>query len=133
ARIEAGIEDAQNKRSALLSRLLSAAADPSYNAVEEPEGSVVDRMAEDLACKRSELDEVLAALMKTEARQTEVKKYQDLVAEEIARMQRARQAGALLADIKITHCPACDREIEPPSEDTAICYLCGRENDISAD
>ena len=34
----------------------------------------------------------------------------------------------LLADLKVTHCPACDREVTSSKTIPNRCYVCGREN-----
>jgi hypothetical protein len=69
------ISDVQSKRTALLSNLLAAASDPTYDQAETREDSIVEKMAENLVRKRSQLDAVLTAIKKTEYRQIEVEKY----------------------------------------------------------
>jgi DNA repair exonuclease SbcCD ATPase subunit len=128
-RIEDEIGHTQEKRRKMLDELLSSAVQQSNADSASPKGrGVVERMGEDLARLRSEQQATLTSFGKAESRLNELKSYRHLISEEIARMQRAKQAGALLADIKITHCPACDREIGPPKASSEHCYVCGREN-----
>ena len=68
-------------------------------------------------------DELTSAVRKTRERQKEVEKYRSLLEEERARIERAQEAGAVLADLKVTHCPACDQEIRRQNASTD-CYVC---------
>jgi hypothetical protein len=56
----------------------------------------------------------------------EIKVYRAEIADEIDRLSRAGDAGAVLADLKVTHCPACDRPIENSVENRDDCFLCHR-------
>jgi hypothetical protein len=57
-------------------------------------------------------------------RAREIHRYRGDLAEEINRMERAQDAGAILADLKITHCPACDQAIASNSGNYDHCFLC---------
>ena len=60
-------------------------------------------------------------------RYSELEKYQRTLFQELDRMSRARIAGIVLSDFKVTQCPVCDQDVQanvnPDSED---CYLCHR-------
>ncbi len=55
-----------------------------------------------------------------------MKAYRDSIQEELGRLERAKKAGVVLADLKVTHCPACDRPIESPPPNTDTCHVCRR-------
>jgi hypothetical protein len=57
-------------------------------------------------------------------RAKEISRYRTDLIEEIARIERAQDAGAILADLKITHCPACDQTVAPVSAAHDHCFLC---------
>src|SRR6185437_1226926 len=38
----------------------------------------------------------------------------------------------LLADLKVTHCPACDQTIPRRDEGLDVCYVCGQDNATAA-
>lgn len=62
------------------------------------------------------LEEVTAARQRrqgAEDRLAEVRRYRADLAAEIERMGRVADASELLADLKVTHCPACDQGIIP--------------------
>ena len=48
---------------------------------------------------------------------------------EYGKLNRAKSAGELIADIKITHCPACDQEITQKLVDDQTCFLCHQHSD----
>jgi hypothetical protein len=44
--------------------------------------------------------------------------------EELARLGRARTAGEILVDLKVTHCPVCDQQLESTFSEDGECYCC---------
>lgn len=58
-----------------------------------------------------------------EERLGEVRRYRKDLADEIERMARVSDASDLLADLKVTHCPACDQGITPYIE-PGHCFVC---------
>jgi hypothetical protein len=63
------------------------------------------------------------ALAATEARIVELRAYDATLEVELERLRRASAAGRLLSDLRVTHCPACDRPIAGES-DPGHCYVC---------
>ena len=57
-------------------------------------------------------------------RAQEISRYRLDLAEEIRRMERAEDAGAVLADLRITHCPACDQSVSSTTAAHDRCFLC---------
>jgi hypothetical protein len=81
-----------------------------------------------LTQRRAEvIDDLEVARKRADAsalRLSELKIYQEDLAEELGRIDRATDAGFVLADLKITHCPACDQTVSPNDTDIAHCFLC---------
>ncbi len=81
-----------------------------------------------LTQRRAEVIGVLEVARKkadeSDIRLSEIKIYQEDLAEELSRIDRATDAGTILADLKITHCPACDQIVTPEGTDSAHCFLC---------
>ena len=50
--------------------------------------------------------------------------YQAELVNEFERISRAEDAGAVLADLRITHCPACDQSVSGKTVDQDDCFLC---------
>lgn len=65
----------------------------------------------------------IAELKKLRDRLTEVETLREQVAAEISRLERAEEAGEVLADLKATHCPVCDQPVTK-SAGSSECYLC---------
>jgi hypothetical protein len=60
----------------------------------------------------------------THERQEEMQRYRNDLQEELERLARAKDAGTVLADLRITHCPACDQTVAAKPMDPAHCHLC---------
>lgn len=58
-----------------------------------------------------------------EERLGEVRRYRNDLAGEIERMERASDASDVLADLRVTHCPACDQSIIPYRK-ADHCFVC---------
>lgn len=58
-----------------------------------------------------------------EERLKDIGRYRKDLADEIDRMDRAADAGDILSDLRVTHCPACDQLVRP-THDTAHCFVC---------
>lgn len=56
----------------------------------------------------------------------EVHRYRTGLSEELDRMTRAEDAGMVLADLKITHCPACDQPVSNRATNSEHCFLCNQ-------
>jgi hypothetical protein len=63
----------------------------------------------------------------TEERLSELRRYRSDLAGELERMARVEDAGAVLADLKITHCPACDQPVSKSPTDADHCFLCHQQ------
>ncbi|MBC7949013.1 MAG: hypothetical protein H7Y42_14100 [Chitinophagaceae bacterium] len=56
----------------------------------------------------------------------EIQRYRTEIADELDRMTRAEDAGLILADLKVTHCPACDQPITDKGK-SENCFLCHQD------
>jgi hypothetical protein len=60
-------------------------------------------------------------------RTNEMRRYRSDLADELDRLARAEDAGTVLADLKITHCPACDQPVTDAAADPVHCFLCHQD------
>jgi hypothetical protein len=126
-RLSKDIEDLQKQRG----ELLAGARDRSVPASQR------DRIAE-LSRQRAGvlvgLEELRVKATATAERLNELRRYRGDLAEELERMSRADDAASVLADLKITHCPACDQPVSQPEHaDRNHCFLCHQvQADVSA-
>jgi hypothetical protein len=73
------------------------------------------------------LDQAAKAFQAAADRISELRRYRADLLEEIERMDRAADAGAVLADLRITHCPACDQIVQPAAGHSDDCFLCHQQ------
>jgi len=115
--IEAEIERLRGTRIALLEKARDSVLPPQ-------DRNRISRLTE----RRAELISILEATRKkadeTMTRLSELRTYRENLAEEVNRMDRAADAGSVLADLKITHCPACDQAVATQADDSEHCFLC---------
>lgn len=64
---------------------------------------------------------------KTQKRLIELRKYSDVLQLELGRFKRAKATSEVFADLKVTHCPVCDKPVEQ-EENSKNCFLCHREH-----
>ncbi|MBE0581886.1 hypothetical protein [Devosia sp.] len=57
-------------------------------------------------------------------RLADLDRYRHDLADELDRIARAEDAGEILADLRITHCPACDQAVAGDKGDGHHCFLC---------
>lgn len=70
------------------------------------------------------LEEDRRKLKAAEERAEEMRRYRRDLTDELDRIARAEDAGVVLADLRITHCPACDQIVADRAEDADRCFLC---------
>lgn len=122
-RTQAEISALNERREQLLSSLTQTVAAQQGQGAASPSG--VDELAERLSQLQLRQDDLLAAQKRTMARLSEMQSYRNSLQDEVGRMERAKKAGVVLADLKVTHCPACDRPIEATTSNDA-CHVCHR-------
>lgn len=123
--IAADIKTVEDRRNIVVSELLSTVSETESEKETQANKNSLERFGEKLAELNVNRENLQLSLRKTESRLQEMSTYRTLISDELSRMQRTSAAGSVLADLKITHCPACDREILR-QEFTNECYLCHR-------
>jgi hypothetical protein len=59
-----------------------------------------------------------------------IKKYEGILASSVAeleRLTRVQTTGGLFADLKVTHCPACDQAVHDAHIDPEHCFVCHQQ------
>lgn len=124
-RLNADMHVIEQKRNDVIIALLNDAVKSENDTESNIKKENVYHLAEQQAELNVNQEKILTTLQKTETRLKEITNYRTLISDELSRMQRAFDAGNILADLKITHCPACDREILRKDYFNE-CYLCHR-------
>ncbi|OGR34883.1 MAG: hypothetical protein A2091_13655 [Desulfuromonadales bacterium GWD2_61_12] len=79
----------------------------------------LESLHEELGKIESERNEIVR-------RYSELTEYAKSLEAELARFTRVKAGASVFADLKVTHCPACDQEIKDQILDTDHCPVCGR-------
>jgi predicted nucleic acid-binding Zn-ribbon protein len=115
-----------DKKTALSQLLTDTQSLPGGKTDNEP--SLFEQQSERLAQIQAKAESIRHARAATEIRLQEMESYKVNVAQEMGRLLRAQIAGDTLANLKVTHCPACDRQITQHTHENGNCYVCGREH-----
>lgn len=59
-------------------------------------------------------------------RRNELVEYSKTLETELAKFARAKTSVSVFADLKVTHCPACDQLVPTPSLSSNLCHVCGQ-------
>lgn len=73
----------------------------------------------------------LSHLAQIKKRIEDLKDYKIALTNELAKIQRVQSAGKILADIKVTHCPACDQSVSQSQSDEKHCFLCHQSINVN--
>ena len=71
-----------------------------------------------------DLERIIKHKQLLQERVEEVVQLLETVCIEINRLRGVIMAGEVLADLKVTHCPACDQAVTPKTTDDNTCFLC---------
>lgn len=116
ARLAEEVSDLRKRRTALLTQ-------GSQRGISTASQGHTSRLAERRAETLVSIEDVRRRLAATEGRQADLKRYRAELSNELERIARAEDAGAALADLRVTHCPACD-QVVTQKIDAGHCFLC---------
>jgi hypothetical protein len=122
--LDAAVKRLSTEAESLSTRRKSLIAGALNKAIPAGQRSMIERTSE----RRSELLQGLEMHLGNEKRigerLAEMKSYRHELGNELERMLRAEDAGSVLADLKITHCPACDQSVDQVTRKDGRCFLC---------
>jgi len=108
----------------LLERRTNLITNASHDAIKPENIDSINSLGEERAKAVVDLERLQAKEKANSERLRLVQQYYSELQEEINRLARAEDAGVILADLKITHCPACDQPIVNTSPNKQECFLC---------
>lgn len=117
-RLDVELSQLHEARNSVLNSLKEEVVRPQHNGTKEYE-----RLDARLISLRNELDQVSREAAKARQRTNELSEYEQTLRAESLRLRRAMAAGAVLSDLKVTHCPVCDRSVNAKVSSNE-CYLC---------
>lgn len=122
--LEGRVDALLHRREGVLGRAV-----PNVDGGGDPEiAALTSRRAELVA----ELERLAGQKQLLQRRVEEVARLLAVVRREIDRLARVVAAGEVLADLKITHCPACDQAVAPQATADETCFLCHQPIDSEA-
>jgi predicted nucleic acid-binding Zn-ribbon protein len=125
---EAGVQRAEASLDAevasLLQKRLDLLSEAKDKSISSGQRNLTDQLAERRAVLIASLENLRQRLASAAERADELRLYIADLTEELDRMARAEDAGTVLADLHITHCPACDQPVTDSQLDTSHCFLC---------
>ncbi|MCH9829778.1 MAG: hypothetical protein K0U79_18780 [Gammaproteobacteria bacterium] len=89
-----------------------------------PQRGRAEELSETRAQALALLEELQRKQQSAVERSTELESYRSGLAKELDRITRAEEAGEVFADLKITHCPACDQPVAEVALPSDECFLC---------
>ena len=116
-RLQADIEALQQKRVTLLSAAKSS-------AVEKSEQSRVLTLGKRRADLLARIEALQVEVRETTDRLEALRRDRIDLGTEVERIARASDAGEVLSDLRITHCPACDQPVVQQRTVSGDCFLC---------
>lgn len=126
-RIDTESEELANQREELLNSLRDEVIG---------ESQMGGREFERLARIRSEIlvreNEAAEEIRMTQARLRELREYFSKIEDEVSRVERAKMAGEVFRELRVTHCPVCEKPVKSGNRSQGHCYLCGQTNDTSS-
>lgn len=117
ARVEGEIEALQQRRVALLS-------DAQDQAIDKSQQSRVSTLGKNRADLLAKIEVVQVELREAVERLEGLRRDKIDLGNELERITRVSDAGEVLSDLKITHCPACDQPVVQLNEVAGDCFLC---------
>lgn len=120
-RIEKQLQELQQRREGIIDGMVQ-----NLSNNDSPErASEFSRISERRTELQNQNNQLQIEVSRAQSRQQELQEYISNINTEIAKLTRAQSAGRILADLKVTHCPVCDKPVEKvttPGE----CILCHR-------
>ncbi len=123
AAIEAGDKEVSDRILELRSKRIAVIEDATRN-LDLAKSSRVAHLSAERARLLVEREASVRHGRETKERLVDMQRYWADLMEELTRLARAHDAGELLADLRITHCPACDQFLKARERDLDLCHLC---------
>jgi len=127
--LEATIDDLSRQRDEVISFLTD-----NINIDSTLEGSQdFNQFSEKWSELQEVHDNILLHKQETQSRLEELTKYSKKIQDELDRLERAKSAGNIFRDLRVTHCPVCEKSVSYRNIDLEHCYLCKQPNQLDLD
>ena len=93
---------------------------------------ITKQLSQELVELRAKREDINARFNANIRKRSEVCNFRDLTNAELDRLRRVKSSSEVLSPIRISHCPACEKEVKTETSD-GTCNLCGQiVNDIES-
>lgn len=123
-RLENKLEELSRQRDEVL-RFLT---DNIQNDSTLEESQLFKQLAEKSTELQASYNSILRQKQEAQSRLEELTKYSQKIQDELDRLERAKSAGSVFRDLRVTHCPVCEKPVSSRIIDPNICYLCKQPN-----
>jgi hypothetical protein len=121
-RLSQEVLDLVRQRNEFLQKLRDRSAKPGGQL-----GRLLEQRAELLRIR----DDLRRDVESSDKRLDELRQYESALQQERNRLERSEAAAAVLDDLRITNCPACDQSLDDrPRTPSEVCFLCGQSTPL---
>jgi len=90
-----------------------------------------EQLSDRWARLQSNRNEVSSQIQSTQSRLRDLEEYSTKIGDELSRIERARSAGQVFRDLRVTHCPVCEKPVDLKNISPDHCYLCGQPTELT--
>ena len=84
-------------------------------------------LSQELVELRAIRDDLAARINANIRRRAEICSFRDLAEAELDRLKRVKSSSEVLSPIRISFCPACEKEVNISETSSELCHLCGQD------
>jgi hypothetical protein len=121
-RLDIEVDSLLNQRVALLDSL----QDSVLQASNSEQIVAFEQLSDRWLRLQTSKSEVSLQIQSTQARLKDLENYGIKVRDELSRIERARSAGQVFRDLRVTNCPVCEQPVSSENISPDHCYLCGQ-------
>lgn len=127
--LDVEVDSLLNQRTALLNFLQESVLQGSNSE----QVTAFEQLSDRWARLQSNRNENSSQIQSTQSRQKDLEEYSTKIRDELSRIERARSAGQVFRDLRVTNCPVCEQSVDLRNVSPDHCYLCGQPTELMLD
>jgi energy-coupling factor transporter ATP-binding protein EcfA2 len=132
--IDSAIQSLDNEVDNLLNQrteVLNSLRDSVLQELNSTQAVAFEQLSDRWALLQSNRSEVLSQTKSTHSRLKDLEEYSIKIGDELSRIERAKSAGQVFRDLRVTHCPVCEQTVNLKKSSPEHCYLCGQPAELN--
>lgn len=121
------VDELLNQRTEVLNSL----RDSVFQELNSTQTIAFEKLSDRWALLQSNKSEVLSQIKSTQFRLKDLEEYSIKIGDELSRVERAKSAGQVFRDLRVTHCPVCEQTVNSKKISPEQCYLCGQPAELN--